>query len=590
MLMSLKRRIFIVLLTFSFLLMVFAVRMGWLAWSAAARPVTAGGRTINELAVRQREQGIELDSGRGHVVDRDGVRITGQIQWLPTLFPVRDLPEGEDLMKLADLVDLSPDELKSKWKMIQAPLALETDMNKESSTRPMSELPVGAEWLPYMKRYSEGKSGRQWLGYVAQRPDVIRGLKIGQESGRAFPIQMQVGASGLELSMDRFLRGIGGTRVSYGTDGKYRSLPSIGTRIRTTENPYYPVQVQTTIKERIQRQLEGLSESMKVEAGAIVVLDARQGDIVAMVSIPFYDPNHIQIADGAWSNRAVKAEAPGSIFKLVTAAAALESGVTKPGEMFHCSGEYNRYGLSCWKAGGHGKISLEQGLAQSCNVVFAELGERLSQVQMARTATALGLSRKIGWHADSFMGGEELRQIDQEEAGRVFHPAAAVDGGVLAQTALGQRDVLVTPLQAANLIVTLLHEGQGFSPRLVSKVKYKDGSMMAEFPVKKFGREPGISSGTARQILDMMRRVVTEGTGRALRSSKWELAGKSGTAQVMKSDQKLNQQWFIGYGPVSQPQYAVAVLVQNRPAGSHHLATDVFRRVMDILAQDADIS
>lgn len=589
MLMRLKKRIFIVLLAFSFFLTVFAVRMGWLAWSAAARPLTAGGRTMNELAVRQREQGIELDSGRGHFVDRDGVKLTGGIQWLPTLFPIHGLPETESLMKLADLVDMSPDELKARWKMIQTPIALEV-ANKESSKPSIGDLPEGAEWLPYMKRYPEGRSGSQWLGYVAQRPDVIRGLKIGQESGRPFPIQMEVGASGLELSMDRFLRGIGGTRVSYGTDGRYRSMPSIGTRIRTTDNPYYPVQIQTTIKEGIQHELEKLSETMKVEEGAIVVLDARQGDIIAMVSRPFYDPSHIQVADGAWSNRAVKAEAPGSIFKLVIAAAALESGVTRPGEMFHCSGEYHRYGISCWKTGGHGDISLEQGLAQSCNVVFAELGERLSQAQIARTASALGLSHKIGWYADSFMGGEELRQIDQEEAGRVFHPAVQVDGGVLAQTALGQRDVLVTPLQAANLVVTLLHNGQLFSPRLVSKVLYKDGSTMAEFPAKKLGREAVISPKTSHQLLVMMRRVITEGTGRSMRSSKWELAGKSGTAQVIKSGKKLNQQWFIGYGPVSEPQYAVAVLVQNRPAGSHHLAADVFRRVMDILAQDTDVS
>lgn len=589
MLMGLKRRIFIVLLAFSFLLMVFAVRIGWLAWSAAARPLTAGGRTINELAVRQREQGIELDSGRGHVVDRAGVRLTGQIQWLPTLFPVSDLPRAEYLQKLADVLGMSPDELEDKWKTIQTPLALEIE-NGKSSQRPIRNLPDGIEWLPYMKRYPEGITGSQWLGYVAQRPDVIRGLKIGQESGRPYPIQMQVGASGLELAMDRFLRGIGGTRVSYGTDGRYRSLPSIGTRIRTTDNPYYPVQVQTTIKAGLQRELEELSASMKVEEGAIVVLDARQGDVVAMVSTPFYDPNHIQIADGAWSNRAVKAEAPGSIFKLVVAAAALESGVTKPGEMFHCSGEYNRYGLSCWKSGGHGKISFEQGLAQSCNIVFAELGERLSQAQISRTASSLGLSRKIGWYANSFMGGEELRQIDQEEAGRIFHSDVQVDGGVRAQTALGQRDVLVTPLQAANLVVALLHEGQLYSPRLVSKIMYKDGSTMTEFPVKTLGHDPGISSGTAQKLLDMMRKVVTEGTGKSLRSAQWELAGKSGTAQIMKLDKRLNQQWFIGYGPVSQPRYAVAVLVQNRPAGSHHLATDLFRRVMDILAKDADIS
>lgn len=586
---ALKRRIFIVLLTFSIILAVFAARMSWLAWSAAARPLTTGGRTMNELAVRQRELGIELDSGRGHFVDRDGIRLTGYIEWLPTLFPVRDLPQPEGLTMLADAMGMTPQELENTWKALKTPLALQIKRN-ESLSSMMRELPDGLEWLPYMKRYAEGRKGNQWLGYVAQRPDVIRGLKTSQESGRPFPIHMQVGASGLELSMDRFLRGIGGTRVSYGTDGRYHSLPALGTRIRTTENPYYPVQVQTTIKEEIQRKLERLSESMKVEEGAIVVLDARQGDVVAMVSAPFYDPDHIHIEDGAWSNRAVKAEVPGSIFKLVIAAAALESGAAKPGEMFHCHGQYGRYGLSCWKPGGHGKISLEQGLAQSCNIVFAQLGERLSQEQISRTAASLGLSQKVGWYESSFMEGGELRQIDQEEAGRIFYPNSLVDGGARAQTALGQRDVRITPLQAANLVVALLHDGQLYSPRLVSKIKYKDGSTMAEFPVKISRRQSAISPRVASQLRAMMTQVVTEGTGRSLKMSKWRLAGKSGTAQVTKSAKKLNQQWFIGYGPVEQPRYAVAVLVQNRPAGSSHLATDVFRQVMDILARDADMS
>lgn len=580
-----KKRIFLILIGFTMILILFVLRIGWMAWSSAARPVTAGGRTINELAVRQREEGVELDSGRGHFIDREGERLTGSVRWLPTLFPVRDLPEPESLSKLASIIGVPVEELEIKWKTLQAPFTWNYNTPAKEQTWPRIE---GVEWLPYMKRYSEGVRGNQWLGYVAQRPDVLRHLN---DQGRShlFPISMQVGASGLELTMDRFLRGIGGTRVSYALDGQHRSLSEIGTRIKSNNNPYYPVQIQTTTRESTQRKLEELVDAMDMREGAIVVLDARQGDIISMVSRPFYDPGRINLSGGEWSNRAVKAEVPGSIFKLVIAAAALESGASHPEEVFNCTGHYGRYGLSCWKTGGHGKITLKEGFAQSCNTVFAELGERLSAAQISSMANNLGLSRKVGWYAESFIDGQSLRQIDQEEKGTVFQSGVQIDGGVLAQTALGQRDVLVTPLQAANMVVSLLHDGRLLAPRLVNRIQYKDGSVLAQFPVQALDQEARISPKTAREVLSWMRLVVTEGTGRSLASAAWPLAGKSGTAQTMKSGKRLNQQWFIGYGPVQEPRYAVAVLVQNRPAGSKHQATAVFRRVMDILADEEGI-
>lgn len=539
---------------------------------------------MNELAVRQREEGIVLDSGRGQFVDRNGRPLTGFTHWRPTLFPVSMLPDEKQLEIISNRLGTTSDQLKTHWSGLKVPQLWKDDDMKEKEDVRGGSVPVanGFEILPFMDRYPDGVTGKQWLGYVAQRPDTIK--QIG--NARLFPLTMQVGASGLERTLDRFLRGTGGTRAYYSVDGKKRPLSGIGTRAEGTSNRYYPVQVRTTVDLGLQERLEAIVEQMDVREGAVVVLDTKQGDIVSMVSRPFFDPGHIDLEQGNWSNRAVKAAAPGSVFKTVIAAAALEEGLTSPGEVFHCSGHYGKYGLSCWKKEGHGDITLEQGFAQSCNVVFATLGERLSAGSIARAAAKLGLNQKVGWFEADFMGGEDLHQLDQEEKGAVFTPGGSVDGGVRAQTALGQRDVTVTPLQAANLVVTLLHDGRVISPRLVTQIRFRDGSVMADFPVHSIrGNQGQISARTARLLREWMRLVVTEGTGRTLAQAKWPLAGKSGTAQTKKGGKSMNHQWFIGYGPVSNPKYAVAVLVQNRPTGSEHQAAVLFRRTMDMLAE-----
>lgn len=588
-----KKRIFYILIAFSSIIVMYALRIAWIQTHAALVAVTASGKTINELAVRQREQGVELDSGRGNFFDRYGRQLTGSTTWSPVLFPVKKLPEQDDLSRIADMLGVSVQELKRKWASLETPYIwsgsggdtgfpmTSTAVRQQSLTRL-----EGLEVLPHVVRYPSGQSGQQWLGYVAQRPDVIRQIRSESKANEQPSISMQVGAAGLERTFDRFLRGVGSTRVYYAVDGKREPFTDVGTRVKGPEDRFYPLQIRTTIDMVMQQKLEALTEEMSVDEGAVVVLDAEKGDVLAMISRPFFDPNHIDLAGGSWSNRALKAVPPGSIFKTVITAAALESGVTHPGERFHCSGHYGKYGLSCWKKGGHGEITLEQGYAHSCNIVFATLGERLSAQSIELAAAGLGLGRKIGWHEKNFMGGADLWQFDHEEDGAVFRQERGlVDGGVLAQTAIGQRDVLVSPLQAANLIVTLLHQGQVSSPRLVHEIRFRDGSLFTSMPEHRLTSSAGqIAPSTANLLLSWMSETVQSGTGRSLRQAEWQLAGKSGTAQVTKAGKAYNHQWFIGYGPVGHPKYAVSVLVQNRPEGSEHKAMALFRRTMDFLA------
>ena len=570
---------------FLFLFLILIFRLLWIQTSSSWKIIKPSTSTINELAVRQRQEGIELDSGRGHIVDRNGVAMTGEVVWTPVLFPLKQLPSTREMNRIASLLHTTTAKLHETWMHLKIPQLWEEKQSGGFFHVNQDELHLwrnlkGIMVLPYMNRYPEGTRGNQWLGYLAEQPELIKTLGIKTRGKKDLSIQL--GASGLERSFDFYLRGSEKNAAYYAIDGKGRALQGVGATIKGQSSSYLPLVVHSTIDNALQRQIEQLTENHHIEQGAIVVLDASNGDIIAMVSRPFYDPKRINLEQGEWSNLAVKAAVPGSIFKTVIAAAALEKGVTQPDEVFRCNSQYGKYGMSCWLKEGHGDITLEDGFAHSCNIVFATLGERLSELDIMNTAYGLGLGRKIGWQ------GDDLQQIDQEEAGSIFR-AKQVDGGVRAQTAIGQRDVLMTPLQAANLVVTLLNDGNVAAPRLVSSISYKDGSHFIDFERKIRKNEQQISVHTSRLLASWMRKVVVDGTGRSLQSAKWSLAGKSGTAQVTTGMQPRNHHWFIGYGPTEKPQYAVAVLVKNQPVGSSNKATQLFRETMNKLANHSKL-
>lgn len=591
---GLRKRIFWSLLLMTACLGILTLRLAFLQlFDAAPKAASAHGRNTAEMAVLQREARIELDTGRGRFVDDAGQPLTGEVVFSPVLFPRHEALEQGQLKAIAALLKTSPDKLNHTWLGLQHPAF----WCKEGKTpfrltfreaEKLEEMGVSSiKPLPVALRYPNSAVGRQWLGFLAEQPEYARKINGSQKSGAALSIATRLGAAGLEKTFDRLMRGEGDTVAAYLVDAASRPLSEEALRVEAPSNPYYPLTVATTINLDLQSKLEKLAVQKGVKEGAIVVLDAATRDIKAMVSLPFFNPNQVDPAKDSWSNRAVKEAVPGSVFKIVTAAAALESRVSQPNERFVCTGDYGKYGLSCWKKGGHGPLTLAQAFAESCNTTFAAVGERLTPAALNWTADALGLGRPVGWRRAAFIDGKSINQIDQEEAGTVFgsetHPD---DGGVKAQTAIGQRNVRLSPLQAANLIATLLHGGKVQSPRLVSGIYYANGTLMRKFERQDSPGGAGghISSGTARTLLKWMRNVVTEGTGKKLQQAKWELAGKSGTAQVTRAGKALNDQWFIGYGPVANPKYTVAVLVQSRQPGSAHLATEVFGGVMDALA------
>lgn len=672
----------------SLIMMFYIGRLAWIqlipgsSSSAVLSPLANRGGW-QRLSVQQRQRNLVLDTGRGDFYDRYGKPITGETYSAVALFPVRAELRGQEksLAELSRLLGVTTEQLQQKWDAVREPVFWKADgmqaplrLTNDQITR-LKKLELnGIRVLPYRNRYLPDFDAKHLIGFTSQHPEWLQTNHAEDLVSGKRKLVDQVGGSGLEKSLDKLLHGVGATSVSYFLDGRNAPMHGLDMRITQPGNRYYPLKAMTTIDLQLQNEIEAYVDAQGLQEGAIVVLDASNADIVAMVSRPQLKPGQFQSSDGSeWANHAIKAVAPGSVFKLVAEAAALEAGVVNQHETFFCNGEYGKYGLSCWKEGGHGRLTLQEGLAQSCNIVFATLAERLEARQLKRTAGLLGIGQQAGWHRDEAFGPftSPLRLLEEEDRGQLFAAVKSklawnngvemgeneheseheignghvnenengsgsdnengngngngsingsgkgngsgngkrnekrsgkfdaaqqareeaamldgVDGGVLAQSALGQRDVRMSPLQAANLIVTLLNEGRVMEPRLVSEIRYANGQRMVKLPAQRAQAIRGrIKPATAHALLRGMQAVVDHGTGRSIRQGLWAIAGKSGTAETTHAGIARNHQWFAGYGPVKAPRYAVAVLVENKPPGSSHQATKLFRGVMDIAAR-----
>lgn len=552
---------------------------------------------VSANAVHQRSDAIVVDDGRGQFLDRNGEPLTGDVVQAMVAFPAFGMPRGTDqaLRQAADSLEVDVPTLAHWLRGIEAPQAWRRSGRASDSADSLTEKQAsvvrnadlfGVSVLPYRIRYPASLAPLHAIGYISQDPERLMRVYGDRVASGSVKLSDAIGGAGLEKSLDRFLRGAGPTEVYQLTDAAKRPLAGLGMRTKSPDNPHYPLQVRTTLDAAIQRAVQQAMTDADIRMGAAVVLDAANADILAMVSLPSFDPTHVGSKGMDERNHAITAYAPGSVFKAVTMAAALESGAAHPGTLFHCTGAYGRYGLKCWKHDGHGELSLKEAFAESCNVAFAALAEQMDPAWIQVTGLRLGLGQRVGWSTDAFMDGKPLRLLEEEEAGAIFpdKQEAYRDGGVRTGTGIGQRDVRVTPLQAANMVVTLLHGGQAAAPRIVSEIRYADGGSLAKLPRQSLPSDYGhIRPQTAEAVLEAMRAVVTEGTARrALASSRWPLAGKSGTAELAGKWQGRNDHWFVGFGPAAgKPRYAVAVLIQAQRDGLRNRAATVFGDIME---------
>jgi penicillin-binding protein 2 len=345
-------------------------------------------------------------------------------------------------------------------------------------------------------------------------------------------------------------------------------------------------------------------EALKDKTGAVVAMDPETGAVLAMYSSPSYDLTQLSTRERSsyWArlatdpsrplyNRAVQGMyPPASAYKIITATAALEEGLVDRKERIRCHGGL-RFGnrvYGCWRTGGHGAMDIISGLTWSCDVFFYTMGIRLGVDKIAKYAKLFGLGEKTGIELPG-----EKRGLVPTKAWKLKARKAEWNPGETLSVAIGQGYNLTTPLQMALVTAEVANRGYKIRPHLVEKIVGPDEKLLYEWTLKKEKIEE-ISTETMDTVREGMLSVVNSGTGRRLKALKLDVAGKSGTAQVVskKANKGIRAHkahaWFVGFAPFDNPKIAVAVLVEHGGGGSSTAGPIVGKIIKEYLNPGGD--
>jgi|SRR5262245_61207286 len=449
------------------------------------------------------------------------------------------------------------------------------------------------------RNYTDGPVAAHVLGYLGEvNQKQLKDLKAqGYGSGD------EIGHYGLERRWEEFLRGLNG--------GQQVEVDALGRRVRVLHEvhnvPGYSMHL--TLDRRLQQTA---FEALSGKEGTIVAIDVHSGAILALASTPAFDPNVFArgIKGNEWnallkdklrplSNRAIQGQfPPGSTFKIIMAVAALEEGVINPEASISDPGffSFGNRNFRDWKQGGHGAVNFHRALVISCDTYFYQLGPKLGIDRIAKWAKAFGLGEKSGIALDDERSGTIPDTVWKMKRFRQpWYPGETVS------VAIGQGYVTVTPLQLANMMAAIANGGKLYRPRIVSKVESSEGATVREYGPELI-RTIELKPDTLQRVRSALVDVVKSGTGGMARSQVVEVAGKTGTAQVVemkggyvKSEQlayfSRDHAWFVSYAPAENPQVAVAVLVEHGGHGGDAaapMAKKLYEKYLEIQKQGAD--
>lgn len=562
------------------------------------------GETFERLSEKNRIRLRRIPFSRGIVMDRKGhVLADNRASFNLMVVPAEVEDPSVTIERLSIGVQL--DNHNSAFLVNQArkktsfrPLVLKEGLRwEEVAWVETNRLELPGIWVEVEPRryYPEGPKAAHVLGYVGEIPEeLLRAWK-----GKGYRVGDRVGRSGVERILEPYLRGRdGGIQVE--VDAKGRQLSVL------QEVSFEPgADVVLTLDMRLQEVAE---EALGDRAGAVVAGDPRTGAILAMVSRPSFDPNLFSegISHETWkslaesknhplTNRALTAQyPPGSTYKIVTAAAALEEGIITKDTPIYCPGHYtvgNR-DYRCMKKEGHGWIRFREAVIQSCDVYFYHLGHLLGVDRLARYARGFGLGAPTGYDPDQEKSGLiPTSAWKKKRLGTPWHAGETV------VAAIGQGYDLVTPIQQFVMISAVANGGDVVIPQIVERVVGPDGRVLASFEPRSQGRLP-VSLSTLRLLKEALKGVVQDarGTGQRARVQGVEVAGKTGTAQVVRMSERVRERkvavpykhrdhaWFVCFAPVEEPKIAVVVIVEHGGLGGME-AAPIAQRVIQAFLQ-----
>lgn len=517
------------------------------------------GKQYATAAALQQTRNTAVYKERGDILDRNGIRFTGrEYKWQAILQPATLLSNPTNLRIVADIFNMTTENLSLKLSNNNLPYIMDITAAQAKAIADSSLQGISVIDMPV--RNSKATLAPHIVGYVDEKGEV--------------------GLAGIEKVFQDSLKRGGGVYTGVIADAGNSFMDQFGYRIWNNMGEE-KLNVKLTLDYHMQNIVEETMDRM-VDKGAVVVIDILTGEILAMASRPDFDPSNINPAlkdeEQSLFNRALGAYTPGSIFKIVTASAALENGIS-PDLTFDCPG-YVELGdiimkCSSYESGGHGSINLAQAFARSCNSYFINLGLKVGRDKLFDMADKFGLGKKTGL----------FDQGVDEPSGVIPSSIGYAVPAEVANLSIGQGSLLVSPVQAANMTAVIANGGLLNQVSIVDSIINSAGERIRNVRFPSWKRV--LSKETATSLQGMMLLTVQSGTGGLANIKGYGgSAGKTGSAETgwVKENRNIIHAWFSGYFPIDAPRYALCIFIEDGKSGGSSAApifAEISAKIMD---------
>ena len=522
-----------------------------------------------ELAQDLHEREREIKAARGEIVDRNGV-VLATNRTVCTISVIHSqLEEPEEVISvLGRKLGLSEAEVRKKVEKVSSMEKIKTNVDKETGDRIRGYDLAGVKVDEDYKRYYP-------FDELASR---VLGFTGGDNQG----------IIGLEVKYEEYLKGTNGTILTV-TDARGVELEGVAEdRIEPVAGETLQVSLDYNIQAYCEQAAMKVMEEKQAEAVSILLMNPQNGEIYAMVNVPEFNLNEpYELNTGAdessltdeelqdalnqmWRNRCINdTYEPGSVFKIITSSACLEEGVVSLDDTFFCPGYriVEDRKIRCHKVGGHGQETFVQGIQNSCNPVFMDIGLRL------------GADRFYEYFED--FGLMKLTNIDLPgEAGTIMHKKEDIGTVELATMTFGQ-SFQVTPIQMAVTVSSIINGGNRVTPHVGTAILDENGKLVKEF---EYEAESGIVSAETSEIMQMLlESVVSEGSGKNAYLEGYSIGGKTATSQTLPRSANKYISSFLGFAPADDPQVLGMVIIHD-PQGVYYggtIAAPVLKSIYD---------
>lgn len=561
-----RRKLLVVFLAAVVLLLVLAGRLVYLMI------FEAGYYQEKAQALHERER--EIKAKRGEIVDRNGtVLATNRTVCTISVIHSQVTDPEEVIRALSGELGLPEEEVRKKVEKVSSRERIQANVDKEVGDRIRDMGLDGVKVDEDFKRYYP-------YGELASK---VLGFTGGDNQG----------IIGLEVKYEEYLKGENGTILTT-TDARGIELEGVAEdRVEPVPGHTLQISLDYNLQTYAQQMAEKVLEEKKAQKVAILLMDPRNGEILAMVNVPEFDlnaPFRLNTGTGEdltdeelqdalnqmWRNGCINdTYEPGSTFKIITASACLEEGVVDLEDTFTCPGYriVEDRKIRCHKVGGHGAETFVEGIENSCNPVFIEIGLRLGRENFYKYFQQFGL---MG------MTGVDL----PGEAGTIMHKMENVGQVELATMSFGQ-SFQVTPVQMAATVSSLVNGGTRVTPHFGLRVLDEEGKELKEFQYQE--KERIVSEETSRTIQRLLEGVVSQGSGKNAYLEGYRIGGKTATSQTLPRSANRYISSFIGFAPADDPQILGMCVIYD-PQGVYYGGTiaapvigDIFRNIFPYL-------